>query len=119
MGGGIATTTRSTVSAEGAGRPVVTCDPAMRFGSPTVQGISVGAVAEQVAAGTTVEDVARDFEMRREDVLVACWYVARHGEGDGMGLRTNLRRMWATWAEESHTNMAKGLWAAVADPPPL
>jgi uncharacterized protein (DUF433 family) len=41
----------------------VVIDPEVRFGSPTVRGIPTETIAEQVAAGDSIETVARDFEL--------------------------------------------------------
>jgi uncharacterized protein (DUF433 family) len=49
----------------------VMIDPDVRFGSPTVQGIPTETLAEQVAAGDSVESVARDFDLDLATVIDA------------------------------------------------
>ena len=90
-------------------RPVVTTDPAVRFGRPAVRGVSVVAVASQVWGGETVGSVAEDFGLTREQVIVACWYQGIHGT-------RGWRQRWKVWATEAH----KELWRSrydVPDPP--
>jgi uncharacterized protein (DUF433 family) len=50
---------------------LVVIDPEVRFGSPTVRGIPTETIAEQVAAGDSVESVARDFELDLATVIDA------------------------------------------------
>lgn len=50
--------------------PVV-IDPEIRFGSPTVNGIPTEALAEQVHAGDTIEDVAEDFNLTLDSLIAA------------------------------------------------
>lgn len=93
------------------GRPHVRVEPLVRFGGPHIRGIS----CEAIAGITLVEGVASamdDYTLRREDVLVACWYMAVHG-----GPRW---RFWRAWADA----MVAGLWksrrggyARIPDPP--
>lgn len=49
----------------------VVIDPEVRFGSPTVRGIPTETIAEQVAAGDSVESVTRDFDLDLVSVLDA------------------------------------------------
>lgn len=49
----------------------VVIDPEIRFGSPTVRGIPTDAIAEQVAAGDSVEGVAGDFGLDLSMVIDA------------------------------------------------
>jgi uncharacterized protein (DUF433 family) len=49
----------------------VVIDPEVRFGSPTVRGIPTETIAEQVAAGDSVESVARDFDLDLSTVIDA------------------------------------------------
>lgn len=102
--------------------PHVQVDPAVQFGRPCIAGtrICVDVVAEQVYAGDPVDAVADDFDVSRADVLVACWYVARHGTGDGLGLRTKLRRAWQDWLAGNRWTLAGfyGFGPEDADDPP-
>lgn len=49
----------------------VVVDPEIRFGSPTVQGIPTETIADQVAAGDSVESVIRDFDLDLARVIDA------------------------------------------------
>ncbi|MHB1554971.1 MAG: DUF433 domain-containing protein [Acidimicrobiales bacterium] len=49
----------------------VVIDPEVRFGSPVVSGIPTETIAEQVAAGDSVESVARDFDLDLATVIDA------------------------------------------------
>lgn len=94
-------------------RPVVTHDPAMRWGRATVRGISTSALFEQVAAGASTGEVADDYGLTRHGVLLACWWEALHGR------RTSLTQGWRAWAREVEWELAAADVdpAAVPDPP--
>jgi uncharacterized protein (DUF433 family) len=49
----------------------VVIDPEVRFGSPTVRGIPTETIAEQVAAGDSIESVTRDFNLDLATVIDA------------------------------------------------
>jgi uncharacterized protein (DUF433 family) len=49
----------------------VVIDPEVRFGSPTVCGIPTETIAEQVAAGDSIESVTRDFNLDLATVIDA------------------------------------------------
>ena len=102
-------------------RPFISADPAVQFGQPCLNGTRIPArnLAEMVAAGDSVEDTAWAYNTTRAEVLVCCWYIARHDEGDGHGLRTKLRRAWRPWAEQWHQQLARGEWDDVPDPEPV
>lgn len=46
-------------------------DPEVRFGSPAVRGIPTESIAEQVAAGDSIESVGRDFGLDPATVIDA------------------------------------------------
>jgi len=50
--------------------PVV-IDPEVRYGTPTVAGIPTESIAEQVAAGDSIESVARDSDLPIDSVIAA------------------------------------------------
>jgi uncharacterized protein (DUF433 family) len=52
----------------------VVIDPEVRFGSPTVRGIPTETIAEQVAAGDSVESVTQDFGLDLSAVIDALRY---------------------------------------------
>jgi uncharacterized protein (DUF433 family) len=59
--------------------PRISVDPAVRFGKPVIQGtrVPVDLVVGKLAGGTSIEDVMREYELQREDVLAALAYAAR------------------------------------------
>jgi uncharacterized protein (DUF433 family) len=59
--------------------PRIAVDPAVRFGRPVVQGtrVPIDVVLGQLAAGLTVEQVAAEYAIEREDVLAVLAYAAR------------------------------------------
>lgn len=54
--------------------PTVVIDPAMRFGSPAVHGISTGVLAELIDAGDTIDEVAADYGLSVEELKTAVGY---------------------------------------------
>lgn len=96
--------------------PVVTCQPAVRFGYPTVRGVATDAVAGMVWAGEPVHVVADEYDLPgREWVLVACWFEVRHGRP-----HSGFRRAWKQWAEQAGQAMWRASevdYAAIPDPP--
>lgn len=93
------------------GRPHVRVEPPVRFGAAHIGGISCNAIADVVL--TEGVEVAMDrHSLRREDVLVACWFQGRHG-----GRRW---RFWFDWAQTAGGAMwaaKNGDYAAIPDPP--
>jgi uncharacterized protein (DUF433 family) len=71
-------------------RPVVTIDPAMRFGQPQIKGISTDAIAGMYWAGENAETVCDDYGLTRHELLVALWFEGTHGE----------RPEWKSWADD-------------------
>lgn len=59
--------------------PRITVDPAVRFGKPVIRGtrVPVELVVGKLAGGMTVEEVAKEFGLARDDVLAALSYAAR------------------------------------------
>lgn len=57
----------------------IVVDPAIRSGRPVIEGtrVPVEIVIGHVAAGMTVEAVADEFDLSREDVLAALSYAAQ------------------------------------------
>lgn len=94
-------------------RPVVSVDPAVRFGYPQVRGVPTDAAAGMVWAGEDVATVADEFNLTRAEVLVACWYETRH-ERPRNGYRAAWQRQWLEQAEWA---MWHGNWDDVPDPP--
>jgi uncharacterized protein (DUF433 family) len=59
--------------------PRVVADSSIRSGRPVIQGsrVPVDVVVGQMAAGLTVEQVAAEYAISREDVLAALGYAAQ------------------------------------------
>lgn len=58
--------------------PHITIDPTVRFGKPVIKGtrVPVHLIVGKVAGGMTPEDVAREYELKKADVLAALRYAA-------------------------------------------
>ena len=59
--------------------PRITVDEKIRFGKPVIAGtrVPVDLVVGKLAGGMTVEQVMKEYELVREDVLAALSYAAR------------------------------------------
>jgi uncharacterized protein (DUF433 family) len=59
--------------------PRITVDEKVRFGRPVIQGtrVPVELVVGKLAGGMTIEEVAEEYELMREDVFAALAYAAR------------------------------------------
>lgn len=94
-------------------RLYVRAEPGQRFGRHTISGgPSVEALADLVWVGEAVKDVADEYGLSRDGVLLACWHTARYGRRGSA-----RRRAWKPWLEKYETDMAGGRWDAVPDPP--
>lgn len=90
--------------------PVITIDPAVRFGRPHIGGISCEALAGMVAAGEDAAVVADEYGRSRGEVLLACWWI-------GMDGPPKWQKRWRSWAEGAHQRLACGEYEKVEDPP--
>jgi uncharacterized protein (DUF433 family) len=90
-------------------RPQVCWSPGMRFGEPHVRGRPVDAIGGMVWAGERVEVVAEEYDVTREEVIVACWWLGRHGE-------PRWRRRWKAWTQVVESELWHGRYD-VQDPP--
>jgi uncharacterized protein (DUF433 family) len=59
--------------------PRISVDPEVAFGKPVIQGtrVPVALLVGKLAGGMTVEEVAREYDLQREDVLAALSYATR------------------------------------------
>ena len=59
--------------------PRIVADPGIRRGRPVIRGtrVPVEVVVGQVAAGETIESIADDYGITRDDVLAALAYAAK------------------------------------------
>lgn len=93
-------------------RPVITIDPALRFGCPHIKGISTDAIAGMVRAGESFATVADEYDLSVHEVILACWWEAQPAP--------RYRREWRQWADS--VAPALGGWEpldveAIAEPP--
>ena len=58
--------------------PRITVDARVRFGQPVIKGtrVPVAVVLDEMAAGTPVEEIAREYGVTRDDVRAVLRYVA-------------------------------------------
>lgn len=95
-------------AAEDDERRYLTIDPRRSFGAVCVRHTRVRAetLAGYVYAGDSVDSVADDYDLDRVDVLMACWYCARHDP--------DFKR-WRKWGERAGHHL--GGWEPLADLP--
>lgn len=58
--------------------PHITVDPQVRFGKPVLEGtrVPVETVVGKIAGGMTVEEVMREYDLNRDQVLATLQYAA-------------------------------------------
>lgn len=58
--------------------PNITVDPGVRFGKPVIEGtrVPVDIVVGKIAGGMTVEEVVREYDLKKQQVLAALRYAA-------------------------------------------
>lgn len=96
--------------------PEVAVHPGMLFGRPHLAGhrLSTDVIAGCVFDGPGPEEAESMWEIVRFDVLVACWFEARHGS------RRKLKAHWRTWLERYEETLWKSTaadWDSVPFPP--
>jgi len=59
--------------------PRITVDSSVRFGKPVIRGtrVPVELVLGQLAGGMSYEEVCREYELTRDDILAALDYAAQ------------------------------------------
>ncbi len=64
--------------------PHISVDKDVRFGKPVIQGsrVPVGLVIGKLAGGMALEEVTREYELTREEVLAALAYAAQATAGE-------------------------------------
>lgn len=75
--------------------PVLTIDPRRQFGRVCIEGTRVPAesVAACVAGGDSVDETADNYNVTRDQVLLACWWYAWNVEGRGKFAKA-IRAAW-------------------------
>lgn len=58
--------------------PNITIDPGVRCGKPTIEGtrVPVDLIVGKIAGGMTVEEVVREYDLKKLQVLAALRYAA-------------------------------------------
>jgi len=58
----------------------IVIDPAIRFGKPIVKGtrVSVDIILGRLAAGLTYDDVIREYQITKDDILAVLQYAAEY-----------------------------------------
>jgi hypothetical protein len=88
--------------------PHVRHDPRCESGS--VAGVPLKLIVDLVWEANPVQEIATDLRIRREDVLVACWWTGRYGTATWRG-------RWRAWAERARDDLWHRRYDAVPDPP--
>lgn len=59
--------------------PRIAVDPQVRFGQPVIKGtrVPVAVVLDEMAAGTTMEEITREYGITRDDVRAVFRYAAK------------------------------------------
>ena len=58
--------------------PRITLDPQVRFGKPVIKGtrVPVAVILDELAAGTTMEDITREYGVTLQDIRAVLRYAA-------------------------------------------
>jgi uncharacterized protein (DUF433 family) len=58
----------------------ITVDEKVRFGKPVIKGtrVPVDLIIGKLAGGMTYEEIMREYDLTKEDILAALEYAARH-----------------------------------------
>lgn len=92
-------------------RPVIHIDPGIRGGRPAIAGVSCEAYAERVHAGESLDEVADDYGVTREQVLLACWWIAT------MERQPRWAKAWENWGGQAHLSLWRGMYDGIEGPP--
>lgn len=100
-------------------RPVITIDPAIKAGQPTINGTRVppGVVAGSVFAGDSVEAVADDYGLTADEVLLACWWYVGDCEGSRNKHDRAVVKAWGEWEEQAFRHLGGHVEGPCPHPP--
>ena len=107
--------------------PVLTIDPSRQFGRVCIEGSRIPAevIAENVAAGDSVDEVAEGYAITRDQVLLACWWqveVERMRRSRSKSAKA-LLAAWGPWADNVENFKALARWrdaeGECPDPPEI
>jgi uncharacterized protein (DUF433 family) len=59
--------------------PRIIINPKIRFGKPVIKGtrVPVDLIVGKIAGGMTIEEVAKEYDLKREDIFAALRYAAQ------------------------------------------
>jgi uncharacterized protein (DUF433 family) len=59
--------------------PRIIINPKIRFGKPVIKGtrVPVDLIVGKIAGGMTIEEVAKEYNLKREDIFAALRYAAQ------------------------------------------
>ncbi len=92
--------------------PCVWVSPGRCSGRPCIGGhrLSVDLIADLWWGGSSAVAIQRDYAITREQIVVACWYVARYG--------TRMwRRRWGRWETDVFQRLWNGRYKGAPLPP--
>lgn len=104
--------------------PQVTVNPARLRGAPTIDGhrISVDQIAGEYPHYASAEGYGNCYQLEREQVLTALWFVGIYGFHErtrsGQRVRKKAPRWLNRWALEAEGHMWSGDWHKIKDPQP-
>lgn len=104
----------------------LTIRPGVASGAPCIgrTGTAAWAIAGCLWAGDSVDDIADEYGVTREEILVACWFLATYGVEAAWWNRDERRRAgagwtkrWGPWASEHVAAFWHHNFDAIPDPP--
>ena len=59
--------------------PKIVIDPKIRFGKPVIKGtrVPVDLIVGKIAGGMTIEEVAKEYDLKKEEIRAALHYAAQ------------------------------------------
>lgn len=59
--------------------PKIVVDPKVRFGKPVIEGtrVPIDLVVGKIAGGMTIEDVMKEYDLTRNQIMAALQYAAK------------------------------------------
>jgi len=102
-------------------RPVLTIDPAVQGGTVCVEDTRIPAsqIGGSVFAGDSPDEVARDYGITRQQVLLCCWYWGDYEQFARTKQGRDVRKRWGAWLKTAHLHFARSLHPSKLDDPPI
>lgn len=104
----------------------LTIRPGVAGGAPCIgrTGTAAWAIAGCIWAGDSVDDISAEYDVAREEVLVACWFLATYGVEAAWWNRGKRRRdgavwtkRWGKWASDNAEDFWRHRFDGIDDPP--